>query len=101
MSIIIKIHSINPSGSISLGNRLDPENKKPSGKTYLPKVNVRFDEYLDAQLKDKNFASRFKKAGQSEAIVPEESSTVLTAPFFSLTLNDIVPELHIPFNTTF
>jgi hypothetical protein len=87
MSIIIKIHSITPSGSIGLENRQAPGNKKLFGKAYLPKENVPFDDYLARQLNDKNFASHFKKAGQSGAAA---------APFPAVTLNDIIPELHIP-----
>jgi hypothetical protein len=89
MSIIIKIDSINPSRSTGLENRLDPGNKKLLGKAHLLKEDVPFDEYLDRQLNDKNFTSHFKKAGQSGAV---------TASFPAITLNDIIPELHIPFS---
>ena len=91
MSIIIKIHSINPSRSIGLENRQDPGNKKLFGKAHLPKENVPFDDYLDRQLNVKNFASHFKKAGQSGAVA---------SPFPAISLNDIIPELHIPFSVS-
>ena len=87
MSIIIEIHSLNPSGSIGLENRQYPGNKKLFEKAHLPKENVPFDHYLDRQLNDKGFVSQFKKAGQSGAV---------TAPFPAISLNDIIPELHIP-----
>jgi len=91
MSIIIKIHSMNPSGSIGLENRQDPGNKKLFRKAHLSQGKVTFDDCLDMHLNDKNFASHFKKAGQSGAVAP---------PFPAISLNDIIPELHIPFSVS-
>jgi hypothetical protein len=98
MRISMKIHVINPSNSMGLENRLAAGKQKPSGKAYLHKINVTFDEYLEAQLKGRDFASHFKKAGHSGAVVLKKSSPAVVEPSFALTLNDIIPELHIPFH---
>ena len=89
MGIIIKIHNTNPSGSIGLENRQDTGKKKLFGNADLSKENITFDDYLDRHLKDKNHASHSNKAGQSQAV----GST-----FPAISLNDIIPELHIPFS---
>jgi len=83
---------------MGLENGLDPGKKHPSGKASLSKTDVTFDEYLDAQLKDKSFASHFKKAGQAGAVGLKESSPAVVEPTFALKLNDIIPELHLPFH---
>jgi len=98
MSIIMKINRISPSNSTGLENRPDPGKKNPSGKAYLSKSSVTFDEYLEAQLKDRDFASHFKRAGQPGILIQKKSSTTIAEPSFSLSLNDIIPELHIPFH---
>jgi hypothetical protein len=100
MDIINKIHRINPSGSTGLENRLHRGNKKTCGKAPVPKGALRFDEYLDMQLKEWSFASYFKKAGQSGTAGFEKSSAAEAAPFPAVSLSDLNPELHIPFHVS-
>lgn len=98
MSIIMKIHGITPSNSTGLENRPDQGKKTPSGKAYLSENRVTFDEYLEAQLKDRDFTSHFKRAGQPGVLIQKRSSTSVAEPSFSLSLYDIIPELHIHFH---
>lgn len=98
MSIIKKIHGTGPSNPVRLENRPDRRAQNPSGKAYLPEGGFTFDEYLEAQLKDRNLSSCFKKAGQPGAAVLKKSYASVAEPPFPLSLNDIIPELHIPFH---
>ena len=95
MSIILKIHGIDPSNTIDLKNRPDMGKKHLHGKAYPSNNNVSFDEYLETQLKDKGFASHFKNAGNDGIVALKKSSSDIDEAFFPLSLNDIIPELHI------
>jgi len=61
---------------MGLENMLDPGKKKPSGKAHLSKTNITFDKYLEMQLKDKDFSSRFIKNGDTSALARSKSSGV-------------------------
>jgi hypothetical protein len=89
MSAIREIHSTNPSGPLGLENRRETGNRKLFRKGPLPKENFSFDVCLDRQINRKNFKPQFKKAGHAEAADPN---------FLTISLNDIVPELHFPFS---
>lgn len=100
MSIILKIHGTGPSNEINLKNRPDMGKKHLPGKAYLSNNNVSFDEYLWAQLKDKDFALHFKNPGQPGFVALKKSSSDVPVSIFSLSLNDIIPELHIPYSAS-
>lgn len=61
MTALLKIHNINPSYSMGLENRLNLKKEKHGEKAYLSENKADFADYLEAQLKDKDFASRFNK----------------------------------------
>jgi len=98
MGVIMKIRSISPSSSTCPENRTASGKKNLSGKTCLSRGGLTFDECLEAQLKDMDFAWHLYKFGQKGFLIRKKSSASMTQPVLSISLYDIIPELHIPFH---
>jgi len=76
MSILMEIHNINPADSFGLKNRPDPGKKKTPGRLSLSRNKTRFEDLLEDQLKEIDFAIPFQKAGESLTFTGKRYSSI-------------------------
>ena len=96
MDVIMKIQGIRPLNPMGLENRPDTARQGSSGKARQDRGNASFDEYLEARLREGASSSSLQGQGQDGGDVLKRPSDK-AMPCLSLSLNDIIPELHFPF----